>query len=74
MGENKLHTRFLETNELKQHIYDLSLAIDKYSISKDYIALRRTHHDNIEWLQQNGLAEEYYEVLLADIKRSRENN
>lgn len=57
--------------ELKQHIYELSYALDTHSAGKDYIALRRTHYNNIEWLQKNGLTEEYYGVLFAHIKVGR---
>ena len=53
---------------LKQHLYELSYALDNYSARKDYVALRITHYDNIEWLQKHGLTHEYYEVLLAHIK------
>ena len=57
--------------ELKKHLYELSLALDKYSAGKDYVALRRTHYDNLEWIQNHGLTDEYYKVLFADIKRTR---
>jgi len=59
--------------ELKDHIYELSEALDRYSAGKDYVALRRTHYENIEWLQKNGLTNEYYNVLFAHIKKEREN-
>ena len=58
---------------LKQHLYELSYALDNYSAGKDYMALRRTHYDNIEWLQKHGLTDEYYNVLFAHIKAEREN-
>lgn len=64
----------MEIDEINQHMFKLSVALDKYSAGKDYVALRKTHYDNIQWLQQHGLAEEYYKVLFADIKRSREND
>lgn len=54
--------------ELKQHIYELSYALDHYSTMKDYVALRKAHYDNIEWLQKYGLIEEYYDVYFAHIK------
>ena len=57
--------------ELKQHLYELSYALDNYSAGKDYVMLRRTHYDNIEWLQKHGLTEEYYEVLFSHIKADR---
>ncbi len=60
--------------ELKQHLYELSYALDAYSAGKDYVALRRTHYDNIEWLQKHGLTDEYYEVLFAHIKKKRKGS
>lgn len=54
--------------ELKQHIYELSFALDNFSAGKDYTALRRTHYDNIAWIHRNGLTEEYYNVLFDKIK------
>ena len=57
--------------ELKKHLYELSYALDNYSAGKDYVALRRTHYDNIEWLQKHGLTDEYYNVLFAHIKADR---
>lgn len=60
----------MSEEELKQHIYELSYALDNYSAGKDYVALRRTHYDNIKWLHKHGLTEEYYEVLFAHILRA----
>lgn len=60
--------------ELKDHIYELSEALDRYSARKDYVALRRTHYENIEWLQKNGLMNEYYNVVFAHIKNEREKS
>ena len=65
----------MSEEEIKQHLYELSYALDNYSAAKDYVALRRAHYDNIEWLQQHGFTEEYYEVLFAHIKgRERMTN
>lgn len=60
--------------ELKDHIYELSIALDTYSAGKDYVALRRTHYANIEWLHENGLMDEYYNVLFAHIKKEKEKS
>ena len=57
--------------ELKKHLYELSYALDCYSAGKDYVKLRRTHYDNIEWLQKNGLTSEYYDVLFSHIREER---
>ncbi len=54
--------------ELKQHLLELSCALDEHSAGKDYVALRRAHYDNIEWLHEHGLTGEYYEVLFAHFK------
>lgn len=59
-------------SELKKHLFELSYALDNYSAGKDYVALRRTHYDNIKWLNDNGLTEEYYKVLFKHIKEDRE--
>jgi hypothetical protein len=56
--------------ELKQHLYELSHALDRDSAFKDYTALRKAHYDNMEWLKKHGLEKEYYEVLFAHIKES----
>lgn len=61
----------MTNEELKEHLFELSYALDNYSAGKDYVALRRTHYDNIEWLQKHGLTDEYYNVLFAHIKADR---
>ena len=61
----------MSEEELKQHLYELSVALDYYSAGKDYVALRKTHYDNIEWLQKHGLTEEYYGVLFSRIKKGK---
>ena len=58
--------------ELKNHLFELSLALDKYSAGKDYVSLRATHYANIKWLHEHGLTEEYYKVLFEDIKGENE--
>lgn len=54
--------------ELKQHIYELSCALDIQSARKNYMALRRIHYDNIIWLREHGLIDEYYEVFCQHIE------
>ena len=44
----------------KQHIFELSFALDSQSAGKDYVALRNTHYNNVKWLHDNGLQEDYY--------------
>ena len=55
----------MSEEELKQHLYQLSSDLDRFSAGKDYVALRKTHYDNIEWLHKNGLTNEYYKVLFG---------
>lgn len=60
--------------DLRQHLFELSYALDSYSAGKDYVALRRTHYENIEWLHKNDLTEEYYKVLFEHIKERRKGD
>ena len=55
----------MSEEELKQHLYELSYALDTYSAEKDYVALRKAHYDNIEWLHKHGLTDEYYELCIT---------
>ena len=55
----------MDNEELLQHLFELSYALDNYSAGKDYAALRKTHYDNIKWLNDHGLTEDYYKVLFA---------
>lgn len=57
--------------ELLQHLYELSYALDNYSAGKDYVALRKTHYDNIKWLSKHGLTEDYYKVFFAHIQSDK---
>ena len=55
-------------NELKQHLFELSYALDSKSSGKDYVALRRTLYDNQIWIHDNGLQEEYYKYFYSKFK------
>lgn len=61
--------------EIRQHLYELSYAIDTYSAAQDYKSLRKTHYDNIDWIQRHGLTGEYYKVFFEHLmgERSYEN-
>ena len=59
-------------DELKQQLFELSFALDSQSAGKDYIALRRTHYDNIQWLHDHGLQEEYYQFWVEKLKEEKE--
>lgn len=61
-----------DVKELKQHIYELSIALDMYSAGKDYVVLRRTHYNNLEWLHNHGMTKEYYDVLFKHTKDESE--
>lgn len=60
--------------ELLNHIFELSSALDWYSAGKDYIALRRIHYNNIEWIHRHGLTDKYYQVMFQRIKEGREGH
>lgn len=53
--------------ELKQHIFELSFALDDQSAGKDFVRLRRTHYENQKWIHDNGLSEEYYQYFVKKI-------
>jgi len=57
--------------ELRQHLYELSYALDSYSVDENYDALRKTHYDNIEWMKDHGLLDEYYKSFLDYLRGSK---
>lgn len=61
----------MNEEELIQHIFELSFAIDNYSAANDYAALRKTHYENVQWLHDNGFQEEYYHFFIKAIKEQR---
>lgn len=54
--------------ELKQHLFELSYALDSQSSEKDYSALRRTHYENQIWIHVHGLKEEYYNYFYSKFR------
>lgn len=56
-----LDETYRENKKLKQHIYELSVALDNQSAERNLVALRRTHYNNIKWIHDNGLEQEYYD-------------
>ena len=48
----------------KEHIFELSFALDSQSAGKDYPALRNSHYKNQKWIHDNGLMEEYYHYFI----------
>lgn len=54
-------------DELIQHIFELSFALDSQSAGKDYVSLRNTHYQNQKWIHDKGLQEEYYEFFVKKI-------
>lgn len=59
----------LTNEELRQHIFELSFALDTQSAGKDFLSLRTTHYNNVRWLQDNGLQEEYYQFFMKQLER-----
>ena len=57
-----------DLEELKQHLFELSYALDSQSSGKEYKALRRTHYENQIWIRDNGLQEEYYKYFYSKFK------
>ena len=55
------------TEELIQHIFELSFALDSQSAGKDYVSLRSTHYQNQKWIHDKGLQEEYYQYFIKQI-------
>lgn len=53
--------------ELIQHIFELSFALDSQSAGKDYVSLRSTHYQNQKWIHDKGLQEEYYQYFVKQI-------
>lgn len=51
--------------ELLNHIFELSFALDSQSAGKDYLSLRRTHYNNLNWIHENGLTDEYYKFFFG---------
>lgn len=54
--------------ELINHIIELSFALDSQSAAKDYLSLRRTHYNNLQWIYDNGLNNEYYKYFLSELQ------
>lgn len=60
--------------EFKQHLFELSFALDSQSAGTDFLSLRRTHYLNQEWIHDNGLLEEYYQYFIKQIKGDEDND
>ena len=56
-------------DELKQHIFELSYALDSQSAGKDFPALRRTHYNKQIWLHDSGLQDEYYQYFVSQLQK-----
>ncbi len=55
------------TEEIIQHLFELSFALDSQSAGKDYVSLRSTHYQNQKWIHDKGLQEEYYQYFVKQI-------
>lgn len=62
-----------DAEAIKQHFYEISYKLDKYSAYKDYNTLRKAHYDNIDWLKEHQLENEYYDALMKFIKEEKYN-
>lgn len=58
----------MANNELINHYLELSLKLDQLSAQKDYEGLRKLHHDNINWMNENGLTDDYYQVFFNHLQ------
>lgn len=61
-----------EIKELLNHIFELSFALDSQSAGRDFLSLRRTHYNNLNWIHENGLTDEYYKYFFEKIKGGAE--
>ena len=55
-------------DELINHIFELSFALDTQSAGKDFLSLRRTHYNNQKWIHDHGYQEEYYKFFINRLK------
>ena len=58
----------MNNDELLDHIFELSFALDTQSAGKDFLSLRRTHYDNQRWIHDNGYQEEYYQFFIKRLQ------
>ena len=56
---------------IKKQLFKLSYALDSQSAGKDYVALRNTHYENVQWLHNHGLSEEYYDYFVNRLQEEK---
>lgn len=60
----------MNEEDLKRQLFELSFTLDCESAGKNYIALRNAHYNNVRWLHDNGLSEEYYHFFVNKMKEA----
>lgn len=63
----------MDQNDLKNNFFELCYFLDKYSAAKDYEALRKLHYISINWMQQAGIGEEYYNFFVKQLEIEKSN-
>ena len=61
-------------DKIKQHLFQISYDLDNQSVREDYGALRKTHYKNIEWMQDQGLGEDYYKYFFKRFNQGRKTD
>ena len=55
----------LTSKILEQKLFELMLAIDVLSVKKDYAGLRNKHFEDMNWINEHGMDEDYYNYLFT---------
>lgn len=55
----------LTSKILEQKLFELMLAIDVLSVKKDYAGLRNKHFKDMNWINEHGMDEDYYNYLFT---------
>lgn len=55
----------LTSKILEQKLFELMLAIDVLSVKKDYKGLRIKHYKDMNWINEHGMDEDYYNYLFT---------
>ena len=58
--------------ELKNNFFELCYLLDRYSVSKDYEALRKLHYSSIDWMNAAGIGEDYYKFFVEMLKQENQ--
>lgn len=52
---------------VKEKLYEVMFALDSKSANRDLVAIRKCHYDNMKWLHDVGLQEEYYQYFVKHL-------